>query len=248
MTRQDSSFTHNYITCYHYSIKALTFHLVDLFYYMKQMAPDATQFKFLLDNYAMDHKVNSQKQVLSISFSILGISRWRNKWFLPVTDLYSHDYSYRCFCHHSGPSHQTGSSCSNFSGCTCKGKATWHDTALNMPSKTLISHKIKRLWGFEQIWGRTEGKVTGAHEVSGVYKISLILFDVSPGDDCCTSSVGIIIKQKDFLTFPVSDSARRGPLAKRLIPNPQGPPGSVVFIDLSLQRPQSGPLVVRSID
>lgn len=31
-------------------------------------------------------------------------------------------------------------------------------------------------------------------------------------------------------------------------PTPQGPPESVVFIDLSLQSSQSGPLVVRAID
>lgn len=57
--------------------------------------------------------------------------------------------------------------------------------------------------------------------------------------------------QAHFVTFPVSDSARRRPLVKRLIPptpTPQGPPGSVVFIDLSLQSSQSGPLVVRAID
>lgn len=75
--------------------------------------------------------------------------------------------------------------------------------------------------------GYCKRKVTDAQGVTGVYGISLILFDVWTGDDCCTSCVSTIIKQKDFVTFPVSDSAMHGPLGKRLIPpqpNPSGPP------------------------
>lgn len=49
-------------------------------------------------------------------------------------------------------------------------------------------------------------KVTVAQMATGVYRISLILFDVWLGNDCCVS---IITKQRGFVTFAASDSARR---------------------------------------
>lgn len=54
---------------------------------------------------------------------------------------------------------------------------------------------------------------------------SLILFDLWMGNDCHTSCVSIIIKQRGFVTFPASDSAWRGLLIKRLIPPTRTPQG-----------------------
>lgn len=103
--------------------------------------------------------------------------------------------------------------------------------------KMLISDNISRL--YQRGVGYCKGKATNVQEVAGVYRISLILFDVREGDDCCTSCVSIIIKQKDFVTFPVSGSARRRPLVKRLIPlhpHPSGPPQDLLCLLTSVCR------------
>lgn len=116
---------------------------------------------------------------------------------------------------------------------------------------TLTSDNITRQSGVLSGLQSTK-KVTDAHEVTGVYRISLILFDVWVGDDCRVSCVSVIIKRRGFVTFPVRESTSQGIAkgVKRLIHTlappsmPQGPPGSVVFIDLRLQSSQYGPLVV----
>lgn len=98
---------------------------------------------------------------------------------------------------------------SDFAGCITQIRHVISQSAIKM----LISDIISRL-SIRSDRGGSYCKATAmnAQEVTGEYRISLILFDVREGDDCCTSCVSIIIKQKDFVTFPMSGSARRMPL------------------------------------